>query len=218
MHHASDSRTSENAFAPRVSRGAGVRSRLADLVGPRTEWCGLSTASRQRMRSARTRAFIVHNCAGKSTTLKMLPASSSRFGTATVDGLVPLARSLRPRFRVGTVVLPASQLWYQLTSRLAQRSICSPSVTSCPAATRRHAARRARRVPSSRATSRRPVDTWRSRTHSVRGGASLLHARRVRVPSSNRVSTIGLDVTAKARIAFATLLSSIETRRNDACC
>jgi viologen exporter family transport system ATP-binding protein len=184
-------------FRTRVSRGAGARARLADLVAPRSEWVTAVDGISLRIEPGERVAFIGPNGAGKSTTLKMLAGIlHPDSGTATVDGLVPWRDRYSLGFRVGTVFGQRSQLWYQLPARATFDLLAS--VYELPAATRRT------RLDALVAAFRLEPLLDRPVRHLSLGermrcevAASLLHAPRVLFLDE---PTIGLDVTAKAII------------------
>ena len=185
------------SFRAREPRGPGVRSRIADVLSPRSRELRAVDRISFRIDAGERVAFIGPNGAGKSTTLKILAGILvPSGGDVAVMGLVPWRDRHALGFAIGTVFGQRSQLWYQLTPRDTLALLA--------------------RVYEL------PRDVWRARLDALVDAfelgalvdrpvrqlslgermrcelaASLLHAPRVIFLDE---PTIGLDVTAKATI------------------
>jgi len=105
-------------FHVRRPRGVDLRSRVYDCIRPRSEAVIAVQNLSFRIEAGERVAFIGPNGAGKSTTLKMLAGIlQPDAGRARVLGLNPACDRRALAFRLGTVFGQRSQLWYQLPPR-----------------------------------------------------------------------------------------------------
>ena len=184
-------------FHVRRPRGVDLASRVYDCICPRSEAVVAVQDLSFTIETGERVAFIGPNGAGKSTTLKMLSGIlQPDAGRARVLGLNPACDRRALAFRLGTVFGQRSQLWYQLPPRdtfalLGRVYEVEP---------RRHTARLASLTsifelePFLDTPVRQLSLGERMRCEIV---ASLLHEPQLLFLDE---PTIGLDVSAKARI------------------
>lgn len=175
----------------------GLRNALHQLVRPASHTLAAVKDISFQIASGERVAFIGHNGAGKSTTLKMLtgilhPTS----GHATVHGLVPWRDRRRLAYHIGAVFGQRSQLFYHLPATASFDLLAEVYGQD----RRQHTQRRDALIDIFELGSFLPVPVHKlslGQRMRCEVAASLLHAPDVLFLDE---PTIGLDVVAKAAI------------------